>query len=101
MLKQAADLHASAALSAETKTATYYYWPFSGSCMCCVFLAEKTLQRMSVCGCEIVFGLSIGHGVGKIAENLLGRFHRFLAKALLLPPVYFLVQLGQEWVAQQ
>lgn len=89
VVKQAANLHVSAALSAETKTAIYCYWPFSGSCMCCLFLAEKTLQRMSVYRCGIVFGLIIEPWRWENRRKAPGTFPPFPSKSFVTPSCKF------------
>jgi len=89
VLKQAASLHPSAALSAETKTVIYYYQPFSGLWTHCVCLAEKTLQQTSVCGRGIVFGLIVEPWSWENGRKAPGTFPPFPSKSFVTPSCIF------------
>lgn len=69
--------------------AIYYYWPFSGSCMDCVCLAGMTLQRMSVYGCGIVFGLIIEPWRWESRRKTSGRSPPFPSKSFVTPSCIF------------
>lgn len=90
VLKQAANLHAFAALMQRPKLPKIYYcWPFSGSCMRCVFLAEKALQQMPVYGCGIVFGLIIEPWSWENRRKPPGTFPPFPSKSFVTPSCIF------------
>lgn len=66
-----------------------YYWPFLGSCMHCVFLAEMTLQQMSVCGCGMVFGLIIEPWWWESRRKASGTSPPFASESFLTPSCIF------------